>query len=75
MNTDEMIDQITGLKRRTRLLEEQNKKMTEAIRFTLKTIAFCKDKTANPLAKMIDRERAEKMLAEAIPGAIEGAVP
>lgn len=65
MSDDDRAAQVTGLKRRIAILEAHNAKLVAAVQFTNKTLALCRDPNENPLAKMIDRQRAEDMLRDA----------
>jgi len=56
--------QIAGLKRRVDVLEAENDSLRNAVGFTVRTLDLHKDPTANPLEKIVDRERAEKMLRD-----------
>lgn len=66
MSDEEHEKQKEGLKRVIARLEAHNKKMIAAIQFTNQTLELCRDPQANPLAKIIDRTRAEDMLKDAL---------
>lgn len=59
---DILIEQNAGLRKRIDVLEAENRRMREAVLFTVRTLDLCRDPQANTLAKMCDRHRAEEML-------------
>jgi hypothetical protein len=66
MTESELREQNDGLRRRIAVLEKQHKQLVETVRFVDQTLRLFQDKTANPLAKMLDKARAEEMLAGAV---------
>jgi hypothetical protein len=66
MSETELKEQNDGLRRRIKVLEAQKKQLLETVQFVDQTIRLCQDKTANPLAVMCDKARAEEMIAAAL---------